>query len=93
MSNHARRRRVFTSADLFPKRTIPTPGQMFTRLMMRVKHECHYEELGDRMGALVCTCGLQLALPFGEPQYETEREKHYAMFYVIADPMGAKYRA
>lgn len=93
MSNHARRRRVFTSADLFPRTTRPTPGQMFSALMMRAKHDCHYEELGERMGALMCTCGFELPIPFGQPQYELEKEKHYAMFHVIPDPMGARYRA
>lgn len=92
MSNHARRRRVIRADQLFPKRVMPSPLEMFNAIMMRAKHKAEYRELGERMGEVDCTCGFVMPAPFGEPQAAQIIEEHYAVFHVIHNPIGAKYR-
>ena len=91
MSNRPHRRRV-TPSHLFPTRYALRPDEVFNTLMMRVRHEAHYVELGERMGEVDCTCGYVIPCPYGEPQAAKAIEEHYAAFHVIPDPMGAKYR-
>lgn len=97
MSNHAKRR-VRTLSRLFPSRTLPTPMEAaFLALKAKMDHRIDFVEIGARVIELRCTCGWVDAAPFGEEQAEKMRERHYALFHVIPDPLagkqGAKYRA
>ena len=97
MSNKARKPRVVNVTNLFPTKTPMTIAEkvavMLDAQVRRAKHDAHYEDVGPNMGFVKCTCGFIIMAPFGEAQGAIMIEEHYARFHVIADPLGAKYRA
>lgn len=98
MSNHARRRhRVLTAKDIFPQEIALSDAiaQRIAAQIRNSKHEIHYEERGpsgSRMGEVFCSCGYVQAYLYGDEHAEKIIETHLAMFHVITDPSGAKYR-
>ena len=94
MSNGPRRRRrVIGARDLFPQSSSPDIlERLLSHQIRTAKHEANYEELGPRMGEVHCTCGYVQAYFFGGEHAEKIIENHYAMFRIIHDPRGAKYR-
>lgn len=91
MSNHAKRPKNYR--PIFPTSTPRSIFDLHEELMMKVTHTIHFEDLGWRHIAVVCTCGFDVSTAFGEQMAEHIKENHYAVCRVIPDPLGAKYRA